>query len=99
MHGPLDVGDLLVWLWSGYPSGMSGMLDQLLAEYEAAARRIAALHRRWERMALSDPLERGQDAWHMRQGQLDLEDQIRKLWDEYIEKRNAYLAAVGRPKQ
>lgn len=35
----------------------------------------------------------------MRQGQLDLEDQIRKLWDDYIEKRNAYLAAVGRPKQ
>jgi hypothetical protein len=37
---------------------MTGMLDQLLAEYVAAARRIAELHRRWERMALSDPLER-----------------------------------------
>jgi hypothetical protein len=78
---------------------MTSAVDQLLAEYAAAARRIAALHRRWEGMALSDPLERGQDAWHMRQGQLDLEDQIRKLWDVYIEKRNAYLAAVGRPKQ
>jgi hypothetical protein len=74
---------------------MTDALDQLLAEYEAAARRIAALHRRWEAMALSDPLERGQDAWHMRQGQLDLEDQIRQLWDVYIEKRNAYLAAIG----
>jgi hypothetical protein len=75
---------------------MSGMLDQLLAEYEAAARRIAALHRRWERMALSDPLERGQDAWHMRQGQLDLEDQIRKLWDDYIEKDVVERVVGGR---
>jgi hypothetical protein len=78
---------------------MTGMLDQLLAEYMAAARRIAALHRRWEGMALSDPLERGQDAWHMRQGQLDLEDQIRELWGIYIEKRDAYLASIGFPKQ
>ena len=53
------------------------------------------MHRRWEGMALSDPLERGQDAWHMRQGQLDLEDQIRELWGIYIERRNAYLAAIG----
>jgi hypothetical protein len=74
---------------------MTGAVDQLLVEYEAAARRIAALHRRWEGMALSDPLEPGQDAWQMRQGQLDLEDQIRELWDVYIEKRNAYLAAIG----
>src|SRR4029453_1072479 len=78
---------------------MSGMPDQLLAEYEAAARRIAALHGRRERMAQSDPLERGQGAWHMGQGPLDPGDQARKLWDEYIEKRNAFLAAVGRPKQ
>jgi hypothetical protein len=78
---------------------MTGTLDQLLAEYMAAARRIAALHRRWEGMAPSDPLERGQDAWHMRQGQLDLEDQIRELWGIYIEKRDAYLASIGFPKQ
>jgi hypothetical protein len=78
---------------------MTGMLDQGLLEYELAARRIAALHRRWEQMALSDPLERGQDAWHMRQGQLDLEDQIRELWDIYIEKRDAYLASIGFQKQ
>jgi hypothetical protein len=57
------------------------------------------LHRRWEGMALSDPLERGQDAWHMRQGQLDLEDQIRELWGIYIEKRHAYSAAIGFQKQ
>ncbi len=31
----------------------------------------------------------------MRQGQLDLEDQIRELWGIYIERRNAYLAAIG----
>jgi hypothetical protein len=76
---------------------MSGALDQLLEGYEAAARRIAELHRRWEQMALSDPLEPGQDAWHLTQGQLDLEDQIRQVWDDYIERRNAYLAALGFP--
>jgi hypothetical protein len=58
---------------------------------------IAALHRRWEGMALSDPLERGQDAWHLTQGQLDLEDQIRQLWEDYLTKRNAYLAATNTP--
>jgi hypothetical protein len=50
-------------------------------------------------MALSDPLERGQDEWHLMQAQLDLEDQIRQLWDDYIGTRNAYLAAVGFQKQ
>ena len=48
-------------------------------------------------MALSDPLERGQDAWHLTQGQLDLEDQTRQLWEDYLTKRNAYLAATNRP--
>jgi hypothetical protein len=38
-------------------------------------------------MALSDPLERGQDAWHLTQGQLDLEDQTRQLWEDYLTKR------------
>jgi hypothetical protein len=78
---------------------MTGMLDQRLLDYELAARRIAELNRRWEQMALSDPLERGQDEWHLMQAQLDLEDQIRQLWDDYIGTRNAYLAAVGFQKQ
>jgi hypothetical protein len=30
--------------------------------------------------------------------QLDLEEEMRQAWDDYVEKRNAYLAAAGFPK-
>ena len=30
--------------------------------------------------------------------QLDLEEEMRQAWDDYIEKRNAYLLAAGFPK-
>jgi hypothetical protein len=76
---------------------MTEIPDPLGAAYETAARRLAELHRRWEHMVLSDPLDYGQDQWRITSGQLDLEEQIRRLWDDYIEIRNAYVTAAHSP--
>jgi hypothetical protein len=48
-------------------------------------------------MALSDPLEHGQDAWHLTQRQIELEDEMLRAWEDYLTKRNAYLAAPNTP--
>jgi hypothetical protein len=76
---------------------MSEIPDPLGAAYETAARRLSELHRRWEQMVLSDPLDYRQDQWRITSGQLDLEEQIRRLWDDYIEIRNAYATAADSP--
>jgi hypothetical protein len=50
---------------------MSEIPDPLGAAYQTAARRLFELHRRWERMVLSDPLGPGEDEWRITSGQLD----------------------------
>ena len=77
---------------------MTSSLDQLVNEYEAAARRLTELHRRWGWIVLLGPRLPGQGASTIPRDQLDLEEQIQRAWADYIEKRNAYLAAAGFPK-
>jgi hypothetical protein len=77
---------------------MTDPLDQLVNEYEAAASRLTDLHRRWGWIVLLGPREPGQAAPTMPRDQLDLEEQIQQAWADYVEKRNAYLAAAGFPK-
>jgi hypothetical protein len=77
---------------------MSSMLDQLVNEYEAAASRLTDLHRRWGWIVLLGPRQPGQAPPTIPRDQLDLEEQIQQAWADYIEKRNAYLAAAGFPK-
>jgi hypothetical protein len=76
---------------------MSETPDPLGAAYETAARRLSELNRRWEHMVLSDPLEYGQDQWRVTPQQVALEEQIHRLWHDYIDIRNAYLTAAGHP--
>ena len=40
----------------------------------------------------------GQGALTIPRDQLDLEEEMRQAWDDYVEKRNAYLLAAGFPK-
>jgi hypothetical protein len=77
---------------------MTSMLDQLVNEYEAAARRLTELHRRWGWIVLLGPRQPGQGAPTIPRDQLDLEEEMRQAWDDYVEKRNAYLVAAGFPK-
>jgi hypothetical protein len=85
----------LVWLpWRA----MTGSLDQLVNEYEAAARRLTELHRRWGWIVLLGPRQPGQAPPTIPRDQLDLEEEMRQAWDDYVEKRNAYLLAAGFPK-
>jgi hypothetical protein len=74
---------------------MTGILDQLVNEYEAAASRLTELHRRWGWIVLLGPRQPGQAAPTIPHDQLDLEEQIQQAWADYIEKRNAYLVAAG----
>ena len=77
---------------------MTSMLDQLVNEYEAAARRLTQLHRRWGWIVLLGPRQPEQGAPTIPRDQLDLEEEMRQAWDDYVEKRNAYLLAAGSPK-
>jgi hypothetical protein len=72
-------------------------LAEHLAEYEAAARHMADMHRRWEQMVFFEPLQPGVQTWIITREQLDLEEQIPHAWVHYIAKRDAYLAAAGVP--
>ena len=72
---------------------MTSMLDQLVNEYEAAARRLTELHRRWGWIVLLGPPQPGQGAPTIPRDQLALEEEMRQAWDDYVEKRNAYLLA------
>jgi len=77
---------------------MTSSLGPLVNEYEAAARRLTDLHRRWGWIVLLGPRQPGQAAPTIPPDQLDLEEQIQQAWANYIEKRNAYLLAAGFPK-
>jgi hypothetical protein len=77
---------------------MTSSLDQLVNEYEAAARRLSDLHRRWGWIILLGPRQPGQAPPTIPRDQLDLEEQIQQAWADYIEKRNAYLVAARLPK-
>jgi hypothetical protein len=77
---------------------MTSMLDQLVNEYEAAARRLTDLNRRWGWIVLLGPRQPGQGAPTIPRDQLDLEEEMRQAWDDYVDKRNAYLVAAGFPK-
>jgi len=77
---------------------MTSMLDPLVNEYEAAARRLTQLHRRWGWIVLLGPRQPGQGAPTIPRDQLNLEEEMRQAWDDYVEKRNAYLVAAGFPK-
>jgi hypothetical protein len=77
---------------------MTSMLDQLVNEYEAAARRLTELNRRWGWIVLLGPRQPDQAPPTIPRDQLDLEEQIQQAWADYIEKRNAYLVAAGLPK-
>jgi hypothetical protein len=69
--------------------------DELVNEYETAARRCSVLQRHWEQMILVEPLRPGEEAPTITREQINLEDEIRRAWDDYVAKRNAYLAATG----
>jgi hypothetical protein len=77
---------------------MTSSLDPLVNEYEAAARRLTELHRRWGWIVVLGPRQPGQGAPTIPPDQLDLEEEMRQAWDDYVEKRNAYLLAAGFPK-
>jgi hypothetical protein len=77
---------------------MTSMLDQLVNEYETAARRLTDLNRRWGWIVLLGPRQPGQGAPTIARDQLDLEEEMRQAWDDYVDKRNAYLVAAGFPK-
>jgi hypothetical protein len=51
---------------------MTSMLDQLVNEYEAAARRLTDLHRRWGWIVLLGPRQAGQAPPTIPRDQLDL---------------------------
>jgi hypothetical protein len=74
---------------------MTATSEEALRQYEVAARHMADIYRRWEQMVLSDPLEPGQEAWAITRIQVNLEDRIEQMWDDYIATRDAYLAAAG----
>jgi hypothetical protein len=77
---------------------MTSSVDQLVNEYEAAARRLTDLNRRWGWIVLLGPRQPGQGAPTIARDQLDLEEEMRQAWDDYVDKRNAYLVAAGFPK-
>jgi hypothetical protein len=77
---------------------MTSSLYRLVNEYEAAAIRVTDLHRRWGWIILLGPRQLGQAPPTIPRDQLDLEEEMRQAWDDYIEKRNAYLLAAGFPK-
>jgi hypothetical protein len=59
---------------------------------------LTELHRRWGWIVLLGPRQPGQGAPTIPRDQLDLEEEMRQAWDDYVEKRNAYLLAAGFPK-
>jgi hypothetical protein len=69
--------------------------DEVLAEYEAAARRSSALGHRWEQMVLIEPLRPGEHEPTITREQIELEDEMLRAWEDYLAKRNAYLAATS----
>jgi hypothetical protein len=71
--------------------------DEVLAEYEAAARRSSVLGHRWELMVLIDPLRPGEYEPTITSEQIELEDEMLRAWEDYLAKRNAYLAATNTP--
>jgi hypothetical protein len=71
--------------------------DELLAEYEAAARRSSTLGHRWEQMVLIEPLRPGEHEPTITPEQIKLEDEMLRAWEDYLTKRNAYLAATSTP--
>jgi hypothetical protein len=77
---------------------MTSSLDPLVNEYEASARRLTELHRRWGWIVLLGLRQPGQGAPTITREQLDLEEEMRQAWHHYVEKRNAYLVAAGFPK-
>jgi hypothetical protein len=77
---------------------MTSSVDRLVNEYEAAAIRLTDLHRRWGWIVLLGPRQPGQAAPTIPRDQLDLEEETQQGWDDYVEKRNAYLVAAGFPK-
>jgi hypothetical protein len=46
---------------------------------------------------LLGPSRPGQGAPTIPRDQLDLEEEMRQAWDDYVERRNAYLVAAGFP--
>jgi hypothetical protein len=72
------------------------MLDQLVNEYEAAARRLTELHRRWDGSFSLGRASPGRE--RRRSHATRLEEEMRQAWDDNVEKRNAYLVAAGFPK-
>jgi hypothetical protein len=71
--------------------------DEVLAEYEAAARRSSALGHRWEQMVLIEPLRPGEHEPTITREQIELEDEMLRAWEDYLTKRNVYLAATSTP--
>jgi hypothetical protein len=71
--------------------------DEVLAEYEAAARRSSALGHRWEQMVLIEPLRPGEHEPTITREQIELEDEMLRAWQDYLAKRNAYLAVTSTP--
>jgi hypothetical protein len=51
--------------------------DEVLAEYEAAARRSSVLGHRWEQMVLIEPLRPGEHEPTITREQIELEDEMR----------------------
>lgn len=73
------------------------MARQVVRPNEAAGRRLTE-HRRWVWIVLLGPRQPGQGAPTIPRDQLDLEEEMRQAWGDYVEKRNAYLVAAGFPK-
>ena len=71
--------------------------DEVLAEYEATARRSSALGHRWEQMVLIEPLRPGEHEPTITREQIELEEEMLRAWEGYLAKRNAYLAATSTP--
>jgi hypothetical protein len=69
-------------------------IDDLHDEYVAAAKRHRELHQRWERTFPITERQPGQEASIIPPEQIDLEEEMREAWSDFLAKRNAYDAAL-----
>jgi hypothetical protein len=64
-------------LWLPWRAMTEKTRDEVLAEYEAAARRSSVLGHRWEQMVLIEPLRPGEHEPTITREQIELEDEMR----------------------
>jgi hypothetical protein len=69
-------------------------LEELHDDYVAAAKRHRELYQWWERTFPVTERQPGQEAPIIPPEQIDLEEEIREAWSDFLAKRNTYDAAL-----